>query len=125
MSLPQLYSTKSKFGTVPNVLSELWAQCQMFLVNFGYGKLYVYNTNEVHIYNNFQYISENSILTFNLDPRSKVMAPNESPYMISYMCTIQMESLALLICEIFEKKSLFDLSRSPGVKFHGWISTKN
>ena len=44
--------------------------------------------------------------TFDLDPRSKVMAPNESPYMISYMSIIQMESLALMVTEIlpfFEK----------------------
>ena len=45
-------------------------------------------------------------LTFDLDPRSKVMAPNESPYVISYMSIIQMESLALMVTEIlrsFEK----------------------
>ena len=44
--------------------------------------------------------------TFDLDPRSKVMAPNESPYMISYMSIIQMESLSLMVKEIlrfFEK----------------------
>ena len=43
-----------------------------------------------------------AFLTFDLDPRSKVMAPNESPYMISYMSTIQMESLALMVTEIFQ-----------------------
>ena len=52
---------------------------------------------------NFQYISENSILTFVHDPRSKVMAPNESPYMISYMYIIQMKSLFLIVFEIFAK----------------------
>ena len=43
------------------------------------------------------------------------MAPNESPYMISYMSTIQMESLSLIVFEIFEKNThmTFDLgSRS-------------
>ena len=37
---------------------------------------------------------------------AKVMAPNESPYVISYMSIIQMESLALMVTEIlrsFEK----------------------
>ena len=43
-------------------------------------------------------------LTFDLGPKSKVMAPNESPYMISYMSTIQMESLSLIVPEIFAKK---------------------
>jgi len=41
-----------------------------------------------------------AFLTFDLDLRSKVMAPNESPYMISYMSIIQMESLALMVTEI-------------------------
>jgi len=45
-------------------------------------------------------------LTFDLDLRSKFMAPNERPYMISYMSIIQMESLTLMVKEIlpfFEK----------------------
>ena len=45
-----------------------------------------------------------AFLTFDLDPRSKVMAPNESPYMISYMCIIQMKSLSFIVSEIFAKK---------------------
>ena len=47
-----------------------------------------------------------AFLTFDLDLRSKVMAPNERPYMISYMSIIQMESLTLMVKEIlpfFEK----------------------
>ena len=36
------------------------------------------------------------------------MAPNESPWMISHMCTIQMKSLSLIIFKIFDK-SPFDL----------------
>ena len=40
--------------------------------------------------------------------RSKVKAPNESPYMISYMSTIQMKSLSLTIFEIFAKIAFFD-----------------
>ena len=38
-----------------------------------------------------------------LGPRSKVMAPNESPYMVSYMSRIEMKSLSLAAFEIFEK----------------------
>ena len=49
-----------------------------------------------------------AFLTLDLGPRSKVNSPNESPYMISYMSTIQMESLTLVVCEIFEEKCLFD-----------------
>ena len=81
----------------------------MYFVNFRYGKLY--NTNQVPVSHSFQYISENSILTFDLDPRSKVMAPNESPYMISYMYTIQMKSLSLIVSKIVVKIAFvtFDL----------------
>ena len=39
-------------------------------------------------------------LTFQGHPRSKVMASNESPYMISYMSVIQPESLSLIVSEI-------------------------
>ena len=52
--------------------------------------------------------------TFDLDPRSKVMAPNESPYMISYMCIIQMKSLAIIISEIFAKKRFWPLTLDQG-----------
>ena len=41
-------------------------------------------------------------MTFELGPRSKVMAPNERPYMISYMSTIQMESPAHMVTEILQ-----------------------
>ena len=44
-----------------------------------------------------------AFLTFDLDPRSKVMAPNESPYMISYMSIIDIKSLSLVVFEIFAK----------------------
>ena len=44
--------------------------------------LYV-STDTFHIYTHFLLLLEP------LGSRSKVMAPNESPYMISYMCTIQ------------------------------------
>ena len=44
-----------------------------------------------------------AFLTFDLDPRSKVMAPNESPYMISYMYIIQMKSLSLIVSKILVK----------------------
>ena len=46
-------------------------------------------------------------LTFDLKPRSMVMAPNESSYMIS-MCIIQIEALSLLVWEIFEENRIFD-----------------
>ena len=54
-------------------------------------------------------------MTFNLGSRSKVIAPNGSPFMISYMSTIQTECQSLVVFEIFEKKTFltFDLySRS-------------
>ena len=35
--------------------------------------------------------------------RSKVKAPNESPYMVSYMFIIEMKSLSLVLFEIFAK----------------------
>ena len=42
-------------------------------------------------------------MTFDLESRSKVMAPNESPYMVSYVFVIQTESLTLVVCDISEK----------------------
>ena len=63
----------------------------------------------------FEIFEKNGRMTFDLGSRSKVMAPNESPYMIFYMSTIQMESLSLIVFEIFEKTvhMTFDLgSRS-------------
>ena len=52
-------------------------------------------------------------MTFDLGSRSNVMAPNERPYMISYMSTIQMESLSHIDFEIFEKNAhmTFDLGQ--------------
>ena len=58
---------------------------------------------------------KNAYLTFDLGSNSKVMPPNESPYMISYMTTMQTESLSLIVFEIFLKNTHmnFDLvSRS-------------
>jgi len=69
-----------------------------------YGLLYVYNRNEVSFSRRFRDIWENSILTSWLGPRSKVMAPSESSYMVYYMTVIKMESLTLVVREIFEKK---------------------
>ena len=63
-------------------------------------------------------------LTFDLDPRSKVITPNESPYMTCYMSTIQLESLTLMVFEIVEEKCLFDLSRSSEVKGQGRTTKK-
>ena len=42
-------------------------------------------------------------LTFQGHPRSKVIALNESPYMISYICVIQLKSVSLIFFEIFVK----------------------
>ena len=42
-------------------------------------------------------------MTFDFGSRSKVMVPNESPYMVSYMSTIEMKSLSLAVFEIFAK----------------------
>ena len=59
----------------------------------------------------FEIQAKITFVTSDLGPRSKVMAPNASPYMISYMSTIQMKSLSLVIFEIFEKIAFltFDL----------------
>ena len=53
-----------------------------------------------------------SILTFQGHPRSKVIAKNESPHMISYLCVIQTKSVSVIVFEIIAIKALFDLSRS-------------
>ena len=70
-----------------------------------YDFLYVYNTNGVSISHSLRDICKNSFLTFDLGPRSEVMAPNESPYMISYMSTTQMKSLSLIVCKISEQNT--------------------
>ena len=60
-----------------------------------------------------------AFLTFDLDLRSKVMAPNERPYMISYMSIIQMESLTLMVKEIlpyFKKCVPTDRQTWPGIE---------
>ena len=44
-----------------------------------------------------------AFLSFDRDLRSKVMAPNESTYMISYMYIIQMKSLFLIVSKILMK----------------------
>ena len=55
-------------------------------------------------------------MTFDLGPRSKVVAPNESPYMISYMSTIQMESPSLMDFEIFTKLAFLTFDLNPKSK---------
>ena len=57
----------------------------------------------------FEIFAKIAFLTFDLDPRSKVITPNESPYMTSFMSTIQWESLTLMVFEIVEEKCLFYL----------------
>ena len=73
--------------------------------------MYVYYTNEIFI---SQDICENSI--FDLDPMSKVVAPNESPYMVSYMCRIQMKFLYLIVCKIFAKIAFLSFNVDPRSK---------
>ena len=54
-------------------------------------------------------------MTFELCSRSNDTAPNESQYMISYICTIQIEFIYLIVFEILDNKAdmTFDLgSRS-------------
>ena len=55
-------------------------------------------------------------MTFDLDTRSKVMAPNESAYMIYYMSTIQMESPCLMDFEIFAKIAFLTFDLDPRSK---------
>ena len=47
----------------------------------------------------FKIFAKIAFLPLDLGPRSKVMAPNESPYMVSYMSTIEMNSLSLYLNE--------------------------
>ena len=54
-----------------------------------------------------------AVLTFDLGPRTKVMAANESLCMISYMSVIQMKSLSLVVFKIFAK-----------IAFLPWIKVK-
>ena len=53
-------------------------------------------------------------LTFDLDPRLKIVAPNESPYKASYMFIIQMKSLSL---RIFAKISFVTFGLDARSKF--------
>ena len=55
----------------------------------------------------------NTHLTFDLEPRSKLNAQNESPYMISYMSAIQSRSLSCIVFEIFKKKCISELWPPP------------
>ena len=55
-------------------------------------------------------------MTFDLDPRSKVMAPNESAYMISYTCIIKMESPSLMDFEIFANIAFLTFDLDPRSK---------
>ena len=56
-------------------------------------------------------------LNFDLASMSKVMAPNESPYMIFYMSTIQTESLSLIVFKIFEKNACLTFALGSRSKF--------
>ena len=51
-----------------------------------------------------------SSLTFQGHPRSNFIAPNESPYMISYTLTIETKSVSLTVFELFGKITPISLS---------------
>ena len=53
----------------------------------------------------FEIFAKKAFCPLDIGPRSKVMAPNESlyMYMVSYMSTIEMKSLYLIVFEIFVK----------------------
>ena len=55
-------------------------------------------------------------MTFDLDLRSKVMSPNESPSMISYMYIIQIKSLSLVVSKILVKIAFRPLDLDPRSK---------
>ena len=69
---------------------------------------YVYNGNEFSIYHLFEIFAKIAFWPPDLGPRSKVMAPNESPYRVSFVLVIEMKSLSLVVYEIFVKIA-FDL----------------
>ena len=52
----------------------------------------------------FEIFEKTTHMTFDLGSRSNVMVPNESPCMISYMSTIQIETLSLTV---FRQNSRF------------------
>ena len=64
----------------------------------------------------FEIFAKIAFLTFDLGPRSKVMASNESPYMISYICAVPMVSLPLIIFEIFVKIAFLTFVLGPTLK---------
>ena len=57
----------------------------------------------------FEIFDNKAYMTFDLGSRSNVMAPNESSYMISYMSTIQMEPLSLIVFKKTADITFFDL----------------
>ena len=87
--------------------------------------IYVYNANGVSYLSLVsKYLQKKTFLTSDLKPRSKVMTPNESPYMISYMSTIKRESLSIIIFEIFAKISILP-SHSVIIKAHKVLPSGN
>ena len=44
------------------------------------------------------------------------MAPNYRPYMISYMCIIQMKSLSVIVCKLFAKIAFLTFDLDPKSK---------
>ena len=72
----------------------------------------------------FEMYAKIAFLTFDLDPRSKVTAPNESAYMISYMSIIQMKSLSLIIFVIFVKIAFLTFDLGPSKRSNFFISKR-
>ena len=67
--------------------------------------MYAEKTKRVSIGHNLELFRKNTILALydHLGSRSWVIAPNKPSYIISYMCTIQSESLYVILMELFRK----------------------
>ena len=66
--------------------------------------------------NVFEIFAKISFWPLNLGPSSKVMAPNESPYLVSYMSIIERMSLSLIVFEIFAKIAFWPPDLGPRSK---------
>ena len=69
----------------------------------------VHGETQTYSHLSFGGLWEKACLTFDLASRSKVIAPNESLYMIYYMSTIQMAPLFLIVFEKTADFNFFDL----------------
>ena len=55
----------------------------------------------------FDMFAKLAFWTLDLWPWSKVMAPNESPYIVSYMSLIEVKSLSVMVFKIFAKNAFW------------------